>query len=77
MENQLEQALINIENRALPEARGGVKKIWQSGPEDAEEREHDCRRWQEQNSGWEYKVNSSHKQETEFLSELISPLVSY
>ncbi|KAF7512143.1 hypothetical protein GJ744_002305 [Endocarpon pusillum] len=55
LENQLEQALLNIENRALPEVRGPVKKIWQTGPEDAEEREHDCRRWQEQNSGWEYK----------------------
>lgn len=78
LENQLEQALLNIENRALlPEARGTVKKIWQTGPEDAEEREYDCRRWQEQNSGWEYKVNPSHKQETVFLSELTSFIVPY
>lgn len=52
LEHQLEQVLLNIENRTLPEARGTtVKKIWQTGPEDAEEREHDCRRWQEQNWG--------------------------
>jgi hypothetical protein len=57
LENQLEQALLNIENRILPEAGDTtVRKIWQTGPEDAEEREHDCRRWQEQNPEWEYKV---------------------
>lgn len=56
-EDQLDWALLEIERTALPDARGSVRKIWQTGPEDADERFGDCRRWEEQNQGWEYSVS--------------------
>jgi Glycosyltransferase sugar-binding region containing DXD motif len=58
-EDQLDLALRRIESHALPDAKGAVKIIWQTGPEDADEREQDCKQWQEQNPGWEYSVNIS------------------
>jgi hypothetical protein len=55
-ENQLEQALLEIENRALPDAKGPTKNIWQTGPDDAGERDQDCKLWEEHNQDWEYTV---------------------
>lgn len=57
-EDDLEQALVKIESSALPAARGPVKKIWQTGLEDANERAQDCKIWEEYNLGWEYMVSS-------------------
>jgi Glycosyltransferase sugar-binding region containing DXD motif len=56
IEEKLNEALQKIESKALPVARGPVKKIWQTGPDTASERDDECKRWGELNPGWEYKV---------------------
>lgn len=56
-EDQLNQALLKLESRTLPDARGPVEKVWQTGPDSASERDQDCKQWEELNQGWEYTVN--------------------